>query len=151
MKTMTGLLVLLALALWIPGSNGQDERKDLRELMQRKLKASQKVLEGIALNDFQTIRENAEELNQISKASQWKAVQTPMYELFSNEFRRNAQNLGRMAKERNLDGATLAYLDMTMTCVKCHKHVREVRMTRTDGEEENVPGRPSRSRGTDDE
>jgi len=34
------------------------------------------------------------------------------------------------AKNKNSDGAALAYLDISMLCFKCHKHVREVRMTR---------------------
>jgi hypothetical protein len=132
MKIRTYLLTLLALVLCLPTLNGHGEQNGLRKLMQRKLKASQKVLEGIALSDFGMIGENADELVQVSKATEWRALQTPMYELLSNEFRRNAETLGRMAKERNLDGATLTYLDLTMTCVKCHKHVREVRMTRHD-------------------
>jgi len=52
--------------------------------------------------------------------------------LYSNEFRRNAASLVQKAKEKNLDGAALAYVDMTLTCVKCHKHMRETRRTRLD-------------------
>jgi hypothetical protein len=36
------------------------------------------------------------------------------------------------AREKNLDGAALSYVEMTLSCVKCHKHVREVRTTRLD-------------------
>ena len=40
-------------------------------------------------------------------------------------FRRSAETMARRARERNLDGATLAYLDLTMTCVKCHQTTRD--------------------------
>ena len=40
--------------------------------------------------------------------------------------------LAQKARDRNLDGAALAYVDLTLACVKCHKYVREVRMTRLD-------------------
>ena len=29
----------------------------------------------------------------------------------------------------NLDACALSYVDMTLTCVKCHKYVRETRDT----------------------
>jgi hypothetical protein len=38
----------------------------------------------------------------------------------------------KMAKDKNLDGAALAYVQLTMSCVNCHKYVREIRMTRID-------------------
>jgi hypothetical protein len=31
------------------------------------------------------------------------------------------------ARDRNLDGATLAYLDLSMSCVKCHQAIRDRR------------------------
>jgi hypothetical protein len=109
-----------------------DGSNDLKDLMQRKLKCSQKVLEGVAVKDFNMIVTQAEELVQVSKAAKWRVFKTPQYERFSNDFRRNAEVLIQQAKERNLDGAALAYVDLTLNCVKCHKHVREVRMGRLD-------------------
>jgi hypothetical protein len=126
-------LVLLALAVALPASQGEDrEPAKLHELMQRKLEHSQKVLEGVALNDFGKIAENAQDLIRISKLAEWRVLKTPQYELYSNEFRRNAETLAARAKEKNLDGAALAYVEMTLTCVRCHKHVREVRVARLD-------------------
>ena len=29
------------------------------------------------------------------------------------------------AKAKNLDGATLAYVRLTMNCIECHKYVRD--------------------------
>src|SRR5947208_638117 len=112
MKNVGYAVCLAVLFAGLPIVSGHDEAKDLRELMQRKLKASQKVLEGIALNNFEQIAENAKELIQVSKEAEWKVVKTPMYELHSNEFRRNAEGLVRAAKDRSLDAAALAYVDL---------------------------------------
>jgi cytochrome c556 len=98
-------------------------------LMAEKLKNSQKLLEGLALNDFDKIQQSAEELMRISKAAEWGAIKTPMYEVHTNNFRRAAEQIIKKAKDKNIDGATLAYLDMTLTCVRCHQHTREVRNT----------------------
>jgi hypothetical protein len=104
----------------------------VQELMQRKLVESQKVLEGIALQDFDKIADHAQELIVISKKTQWRVLDTPLYELYSDDFRRSAADLVRNARKKNVDAAALSYVDLTLTCVKCHKHVREKRMARRD-------------------
>jgi hypothetical protein len=106
------------------------EPESLQVLMHRKLNNTQKVLEGIAMKDFDKINAGAEELIAISKEAEWKVLKTPRYELLSDDFRRNAEALMQNAKDKNIDAAALSYVDMTLACVKCHKHVREVRMVR---------------------
>ena len=106
------------------------EDKEVDDLMRQKLEHAQKVLEGIALSNFDTIAQHAEELILISKKAEWKVYKTPQYELHSNEFRRNAGALAKGAKDKNLDACALAYVDTTLSCVRCHKYVREVRMAR---------------------
>ena len=44
----------------------------------------------------------------------------------ADEFRRIVDKMQKAAKEKRLDGATLAYVDMTMSCVECHKYARNV-------------------------
>ena len=111
-----------------PTKDGQK----VSELMRRKLESSKKVLEGLTTNDFDKIRKGADDLMMISKSVEWRALKSPDYELHSNEFRRKIEHLLKSAKDKNLDGATLAYTELTLACVRCHKFVREVRMTRLD-------------------
>ncbi len=105
----------------------------LSKLMAAKLKNAQLLLEGMALSDFAKITRSAEELIQLSKTADWFALKTPRFELHSNEFRRAAEVIVQKAKDKNLDGVALAYLDMTMTCIRCHQYVREVRDARGPG------------------
>lgn len=130
MRNAMIVLVGLALAAAVPAQLGHAEeavqpKKD--ELMKKKLQHSQKVLEGIATNDFDLIAKSAEDLIAISKEAQWKTIKTPRYTLYSEDFQRAAGTLVEDAKKKNIDAATLTYMEMTMNCVKCHKHVREVR------------------------
>jgi hypothetical protein len=143
------VLTLLALFAVVPSLSGHDskdkrgvEPKKVSELMRKKLEYAQKVLEGIALNDFNKIAEQAGELIEVSKATEWRVVKTPQYEVHSNQFRRAVEGLIEKAKEKNVDGAALSYVELTMSCVKCHKHVREVRMTRLDREPERIARLP---------
>jgi hypothetical protein len=100
------------------------------ELMVAKLKHAKQLLEGIALADFKMIQRSAEELIQLSKTAEWRAVQSPRYELYTNEFRRAGEDLVQKARAKNIDGVTLHYFEMTMSCVRCHKYLREVRDAR---------------------
>jgi hypothetical protein len=127
------IMALGTLGVVLLTQTGQgDEPDKLKELMKRKLTSAQKVLEGIAVKDFDLIAKHAEELQAVGKAAQFRVVKTPRFEVYSNDFQRNAENLARQAKEKNLDGAALAYVDLTLNCVKCHKHIREVNMGRLD-------------------
>lgn len=135
MKKALYLLLVCAIPVcfWTMRSYGDDKKPAKQsEFMRKKLEHSQKVLEGIAIGDFDKISRHAGELLDLSKLAEWRVLTTPRYELHSNDFRRSAQTLIDEAKAKNLDGAALAYVDLTLNCVKCHKHVREIRMTRLD-------------------
>jgi hypothetical protein len=100
------------------------------KIMEQKLKQSQKLLEGIALADYEKITRAAEELIQLTKSEEWQKFKTPRYETYTGEFREAAENIISKAKMKNLDGVTLAYFEMTMSCVRCHRYMRETRDTR---------------------
>lgn len=122
-----------ALALPLVGhGSGPD---GVEGLMRRKLDRSQKVLEGITTGNFRQVTKNSEELIALSKEAGWRVLRTPRYELYSEEFQRAAGDLIKHSRARNLDAAALSYVDLTLTCVKCHKYIREVRTVRLDREE----------------
>jgi len=126
------LAAVSVLLLTAPGSRADKPAKDDPKrdpLMAEKLKYSQSLLEGLAVNDFEKIEKSAQELMRISKAAEWAVLKTPTYEVHTNNFRRSAEEIIKKAKAKNLDGATLAYVDMTVTCIRCHQHCREVRNT----------------------
>jgi hypothetical protein len=128
------LLVLTALATLVavpmPTGQGQEPKKPRDPIMQQKLTSAQKVLEGMAIKDFDLIEKNAENLIILSKKAEWLTLKTAEYTRHSDDFRRNADSLVRASKDKNLDGAALAYVQLTMNCVNCHKYVREVRIAR---------------------
>jgi hypothetical protein len=137
MRTLSAIILATSL-LALPGSAGgqgkasDPDSKETAQLMQRKLRESQKVLEGIALGKFEDIANHAEELIEVSKAASFRVLKTPQYETYSKEFQQTAEALVKNANAKNLDAAALSYVELTLTCVKCHKHVREVKMVRLD-------------------
>lgn len=128
MRTATILVAAAALAAFLGPASADDPKAAQAKLMADKLKAAQKLLDGLATNDFDKIGKSAEDLMIISKAAEFTAGnKTPQYEVHTNGFRRALETIAQKAKDKNLDGATLGYVDMTLTCVKCHQHTREVR------------------------
>jgi hypothetical protein len=128
MRKATVFALGLCLLIGTPWTSSA--QKPAVNVMVEKLDNSKKLLEGIALADFNKISASAERLLQLSKTAEWFVHKTPRYEVHSNEFRRAAETIIQKSKQRNLDGVTLAYFDLTMQCVRCHQYVRDVRDAR---------------------
>jgi GH24 family phage-related lysozyme (muramidase) len=126
MRRLVYAAMILSL-LAVPSSSQEKKRKrEPDPLMVAKLKESQTLLEGLTLNDMAKVQKSAEELLRISKTAQMrKALNTPAYELHANSFQKAAETVVEKAKAKNIDGATLGYMDMTITCVRCHQYTRE--------------------------
>ena len=122
------LAVLAVLTLSVGGDPPKPQKKS--SIMEKKLGAAQKVLEGLALNNMPLVKENADLLNDLSKQAAWKLIETPRYEQYSEEFQRITLKMSNQAREKNVDGAALSYVDLTLMCVKCHQHTREVKIGR---------------------
>jgi hypothetical protein len=95
--------------------------------MRAKLDHSKNVLEGLALADFDLIARGAQELSLASQESSWQVLQTEDYARLSAEFRRSCDSLRSAAKAENLDGAVLAWMEVTQKCVQCHRYIRDER------------------------
>jgi hypothetical protein len=99
------------------------------EFMRTKLEASSRILEGLAVEDYELILRGARSLKLLSRAAEWEVPMLPNatdYLTYTTEFQRLTDDLTRDARNRTLDGATLDYFRLTMCCVNCHKYVRSL-------------------------
>jgi cytochrome c556 len=130
MKPLAAVAALTALGAILLATVGRGEQRpnEVADFMRLKLEHSKDVLEGLATEDFGMIARGAQEMSLLAQASTWQVLQTPEYNQQSMEFRRTADAITRAAQDENLDGAALAYVELTMKCVTCHKYVRGVRM-----------------------
>lgn len=99
-------------------------RKGISTFMRMKLEASQKVLAGLALEDFELIQEGATTLEEMSAAEKWRVTKDPLYREHSVDFQRIAQRLVKNGKDGKLDASALTWIEMTMKCIECHKWSR---------------------------
>jgi len=133
--TRSGLGTALLFALVVGGASLRvqgEQPGDLKKFMRQKLDHSQKVLEGLTVENYALVAENARALKELSEDARWRVSPNINYLRLSAEFQDLAQEVAEKAKQKNLDGATLAYVRMTVNCVKCHEYTRENRITRLD-------------------
>jgi cytochrome c556 len=105
--------------------NGSDP-KDVKVFMRAKLVHSQKVLEGLTLEDFGSIVKHAQQLSLLSQDASWNVIETQEYYERSADFRRSLDDLKAAAQQKNLDGAALGYMGVTLKCIECHRYLRTV-------------------------
>lgn len=120
--------VVLVLALLSCSPSGADEKKPPSEeasvWMQKKLEFSQKILAGLTEGDFEKIGKNAEAMNFLGFFEKYARAEMPEYKKQLTLFESANQELLRQAKAKNLEGVTLAYNQLTVSCVQCHKLIR---------------------------
>lgn len=120
------LLLLAAGAVVLAGSRfpaSQEERQltPTQEIMWRKLDLSHETLDALALDDFEAIEAYAEDLEAMSRVEGWAISDSEAYLSESAQFRRVTRELGAAAKARDSEAAALAYVDLTLRCVGCHR------------------------------
>lgn len=117
----------LSLAMSWTASAQVRQNRSRSEFMRKKLDYTQGILEGLSLENYNLISENARKLKVLSQAAEWEVTYIPNVEMYvplTSEFQRLCDDLGQKARDRNIDGATLSYVALTMNCVNCHKYVR---------------------------
>lgn len=96
-------------------------------LMKQKLAAAHGLLEGIVRNDFNTLKENAALLKNISKASTWHKSDSEIFMSYARSFQNAADFLVTNAQAKNQEGVALGYVRVTLECMQCHNHVRDLK------------------------
>jgi hypothetical protein len=93
--------------------------------MKKKLDYSQGILSGLATADFDKIAKNAQAMEGLSKIEGFVRARTPGYRKQLDIFMEANAEIIRQAERDNVDGAALAFTQMTISCVNCHKRLRE--------------------------
>lgn len=113
-------------------SSSQDQEKPQpgltsnQALMRDKLKHMSQVLNGLTMDNFEQVAENAVTLAMISRATSWHIAEpTAKYQRLSKNFQEQARDLERHALEKNIEAATLDLVRMNISCTECHQHMRE--------------------------
>lgn len=114
------------------GEHANPPYASVHDMMRAKLAYAQAVLEGVSQSDFAQLEANANALQHLSTLTDWQVHRTMEYNQYSEEFRWNARELARHAREKKLHAATLDYMSMTLSCVKCHDYMKQAGLVHID-------------------
>ncbi len=122
----------LAIGMWMMQLHATQEQQskqsaktDLNNFMQLKLGHAKGILEGLATEDFEQIAKDSQALTALSLQSSWNTHTTINYLDHSADFRRALNVITKAAHEENLDRAALAYVNLTVQCIECHRYLRQ--------------------------
>ena len=119
-----GLLVLMT----VSGTRGAAQLPRLDDLMREKLEYSKEMVEAVVLGNHEAVERLAGLLIEVSDEGVWSSSQEPEYLHYSRDFREVAANLIEQAQENDLDGISLGYVELTLTCVRCHRYISVTRL-----------------------
>jgi hypothetical protein len=94
--------------------------------MEKKLEYSQEILRGLATGDLEVVAQKAEQMRVLSRIEGWVRNGKPGYRAQFQAFQFANAEILRNARADNLDGATLGFQQLTISCVSCHKILRDV-------------------------
>lgn len=112
-----------------PQDEGNADKKsqpggDLQKFMRQKLQASNLILEGLCTEDLALVNKGASTLMKMSKEENWRVSNDMMYRRYSKEFGEAVEELQKEATDNDMDGTSMAWVNVTMKCLKCHEWVR---------------------------
>jgi cytochrome c556 len=123
--TRRTLVFLAVLALGGMLASSASAQNEVAAFMKAKLVHAEKVLEGLATEDFDLIVKHSQAISLLCQDELWSVVKTVEYHERSKEFQRSVNAITEAARQKNLDAAALAYVNTTLSCVNCHKYVRK--------------------------
>lgn len=94
--------------------------------MRLKLQASGSILEGLCTEDMGLVGTGCDQLLKMSLEERWRVSGDSVYRRYSREFQDAVEELKLESADEDLHGTSLAWINVTMKCLKCHEWVRTV-------------------------
>lgn len=93
--------------------------------MAKKLDYSKSILESLTKGDFEKLEQDATQMRTLGKMEALVRRNNPNYRSQLQAFDLANHELVRQAKRKNAEGATMAFNQLTTSCVACHVLLRE--------------------------
>ncbi len=130
MRRFAPALLIIAIGGAIAWSQPREERPpapaESAALMRAKLASTQKIVEGLLAKDFDLVVRGGDELLKIEAHAGWPAEQDQVYSHHRNGMQQQAAKISQLGRDRNLEGASYAYMHLVSSCIDCHSYCRDV-------------------------
>lgn len=136
LRKTTGLPGVLAVVLMLgcttiradepkqPKLTPEQAKKPVSFWMEKKLEYTQDIFRGLVSGDLDEVAEKSEKMRVLSRVEGWIRRGKPGYRAQLQAFELANSEILRNARADKIDGATLAYQQLTVSCVSCHKILR---------------------------
>lgn len=114
---------VLALALLALSVRQTAQQSPVEMLMKAKAGYAHRLLDAVVLGDVEAAREQAFRLKAVAETADWNVMSTPEYVRESDAFLHATEALHQAAAAGNRDAVALAYVEVTLSCVRCHRYV----------------------------
>jgi hypothetical protein len=95
----------------------------VESLMKAKAGYAHRLLDAVVMGELETAREQAFRLKAVAETADWNVMDTPEYVRESEAFLRATERLLQAAGSKNHEATALAYVELTLSCVHCHRYV----------------------------
>jgi len=107
----------------------QVDENDLDHWMEVKRLSAAEVFSALTVGDFKQLETSARRMQILNLLEQWRRdnafEKESDYQGQLNAFEFATKELIRTAKAKDVDGALGAYINLTQSCVRCHKLIRD--------------------------
>lgn len=93
--------------------------------MKKKLDYSQNILAGVTAEDFDKIADNARAMKGLGKFEAFVRSRNQAYSRQLQIFNEVNDEIIRQADNDNVEGVALAFTQLTINCINCHKALRQ--------------------------
>ena len=123
---------IMGLTLWMSteAHSHKEQEPTLRDVMQRKLDHAHNLLDSLAVEDYEGLAASTERLMRLAEDASWVGRPDAQFTANLRRFTSSLETLRTAATEKDINGAALGYVDMTLRCVGCHQSLRGVRNAR---------------------
>lgn len=101
--------------------------------MNVKLTESQKLLAALSKADFDALIASSQILEMLNAIEGFTRRGTPGYRTQLRAFEFALDEIEKQAEQENIEGVTLGFHQLTLSCVNCHKQIREPGLATPDG------------------
>jgi cytochrome c556 len=104
-----------------------------KQVMQRKLDASQQLLAALVTSDWVALDRRSRALKAQTADPGWDQMRLPEFQKHTAAFVQVTDALIEAAGRRDQREALAAYNGLVTSCVECHRHVSRARIVKTKG------------------
>jgi hypothetical protein len=122
------LVLAAALAVAMMLAEVSSQTVQLSRVMREKMEQSQGLLAALVTSNWNDLEQRSRSLERLTSDPAWAVMNAPEYARHAVVFLRATQDLIEASERHDQESAPLAYVSLTLSCVRCHQAVARSRL-----------------------